>query len=152
MFEQGRKKTGGKRKGYVSAANRFKEYWIANPESRTKMIEKIKPELTKGSASVTGTRVLQNPVFQNEIRTILEGQGVTDEVLSEALLRNIKGKRDSVSNGAIDITNRMKGNYAPEKKEVVKLNLTGKELNDAIQGQIELLKELQAHTSPLESR
>lgn len=95
------------------------------------------------TASVIASQNLRKLHLIRAIKEELEEQELNDEEISTILKENIfQRKNISASNAAIDIYHKLKGNYSPEKKENINLNLTGKELEEAIQERLDELKKL----------
>ena len=107
----------------VKAQARAKEY-IKQEFNATKTIEALEPSKSKAVASQTAHRMLSNVEFKTALQEEMSIQGIDDKFISRILKRNInQPKNISASNQAIDIHNKVLGNYAPEKKETVNLNI-----------------------------
>ena len=126
-----------------------KEY-IANNFNGTatalKMASKNKL-MNRRTAQAIASENLSKPIYQKEIIKELEEQGFNKKERARLLKRNAKQKRSySASNQAIDIATKIEGDYAPQRRETLNINLTGKELDARIQEKLQELKQLQAQT------
>ena len=109
----------------------------------TKTIIQEKPHITYKSATVLATRMLANKGFQKAIVEVLEDAGLTQEKVAEVHRRNaIQEENLTASNTAIDMYYKIKGDFAPQQKETINLNLTGDELKEYKENLLKELKEL----------
>jgi len=100
--------------------------------------------MKRHTAESIASENLSKPEYQKGIITAMEEIKLNDTLINKITKRNIKQKSSlSASNQAMDMYHKVKGNYAPERKETITLNLTGTALNDAIQRKIEELKRLE---------
>lgn len=122
-----------------------KEY-VSNGFNGTKTALKFaqKKDMKKETASVIATENLMKPIYIKPIIEEMDNIKLNDNEVSKKLKRNLKQKSNiSASNNAIDIYHKLKGNYAPERKETINLKLTGADLDKRIDEKIEELKLLQ---------
>ena len=100
--------------------------------------------MKRETAKVIAHENLTKPHYQKAIIEKMEEINLNDDLINKITKRNIKQKSStSASNQAMDMYHKVKGNYAPERKETITLNLTGKALNEAIQLKIDELKRLE---------
>ena len=101
----------------------------------------MKPETAKAIASENLTK----PIYQKAIIEEMERINLNDTLINRITKRNIKQKSSlSASNQAMDMYHKVKGSYAPIKRESVNITLTGADLDAKIQDKIQELKSLQA--------
>ena len=113
----------------VKAQARAKEY-IKQEYNATKTIKALEPSKSHNVAKQTAHRMLSNVDFKTALQEEMNEQGIDDRFISRILKRNInQPKNISASNQAIDIHNKVLGNYAPEKKETINLNINIKDPN-----------------------
>ena len=121
-----------------------KEY-VSNGFNGTKTALKFagKKDMKPKVANAIAVENLLKPMYLKPIIQEMEEIKLNDIEVSKKLKRNLKQKANiSASNNAIDIYHKLKGNYAPERKESLNLNLTGEDLDKRIQEKIEELREL----------
>ena len=130
----------------IKAKIRAKEY-IRQKFNATETIKALEPGKSRDNTNIIAHRMLNNAVFQSALQEEMEKQGLNDEFISEITKRNIKQNDNyAASNQAMDMVNKVKGNYAPERKQSVSLNIN---INDA--GAVnERIKELQQELAALE--
>ena len=69
--------------------------------------------------------MIQKPSVQRKITEVMEEMGLTHDLVTKVTRRNMEqSKNYAASNSAVDIYHRIHGNYAPEKKTNLNLNLT----------------------------
>ena len=125
-------------------AKQFAERYVANNMNGTQTAVELYNAKERKTAQSIATENLSKPVMQKAIVEEMEKQGLDDKTISEIMNRNVKQKQSySASNTAIDIYHKVKGTYAPEKKETINLNLTGVDLKDAIRDTMSEIKELE---------
>ena len=115
-----------------------KEY-VSNGFNGTKTALKFaqKKDMKKEVANVIAVENLQKPIYIKPIIKEMEDIHLNDTEVSKKLKRNLKQKANiSASNNAIEIYHKLKGNFAPERKETINIKLTGEELNRAIEAKI----------------
>ena len=121
-----------------------KEY-VANGFNGTKTALKFagKKEMKLRTAEAIASQNLSKLMYIKPIIQEMEEIKLNDIEVSKKLKRNLKQKANiSASNNAIDIYHKLKGNYAPERKESLNLNLTGEDLDKRIREKIDELREL----------
>lgn len=107
----------------VSAKILAKEY-LSNGLNATKTIKKFKPKYNNGTAKVAGSRMLSSDNFRKGITEVMEEQGITDDYLLKEHNKVIKQDKHLPSkNTAIDMAYKLRGDYAPEKREIKSLNI-----------------------------
>jgi len=107
------------------------------------VVRENKPHISKGSVKVAASRILNNTEFKKTLIEELELKGLNDEKVAEVHRRNLVQEENlPASNSAIDMYNKVKGNYAPQRTEKITLNLTGKELQEHKRSLLEELKEV----------
>ena len=114
-----------------------KEY-VSNGFNGTKTVLKFgKKGLKYKTATVIATQNLAKLSYIKPIIKEMEDIHLNDTEVSKKLKRNLKQKANiSASNNAIEIYHKLKGNFAPERKETINIKLTGEELNKAIEAKI----------------
>ena len=121
-----------------------KEY-VSNGFNGTKTALKFakNKDMKRETAAVISTENLMKPSYLKPIIQEMEEISLNDNEVSKKLKRNLKQKANiSASNNAIDIYHKLKGNYAPERKETINLKLTGADLDKRIDEKIQELKLL----------
>ena len=116
-----------KRKSKIEyKAEAFATRYIANNFNGSKTIQDLSPNIkTSLSARVRASEALAKPIFQTKIQEAMQRAGLTNDFIAEVTKRNIKQSENySASNSAMDMVHRIEGNYAPEKKTNLNLNLT----------------------------
>lgn len=99
--------------------------YIKNNFNATATIEKLEPYKTKDVAKVKGSRMLSSVYFKESLDEIMAKKGLNDELITNIHERNLKqNKSIPASNEAINIYHKLKGNYAPEKKAVLNINIS----------------------------
>ena len=95
--------------------------------------KEMKPRIAEAIASQNLSKLMYiKPIIQE-----MENIKLNDKEVSKKLSRNLKQKANiSASNNAIEIYHKLKGNFAPERKETINIKLTGEELNKAIEAKI----------------
>ena len=107
------------------------------------VVRENKPHISKGAVKVAASRILNNENFKKTLIEELEIKGLNDEKVAEIHRRNLTQEENlTASNTAIDMYNKVKGNYAPQRSESITLNLTGKELQEHKKNLLEELKEV----------
>ena len=125
-------------------AKQFAERYVANNMNGTQTAVELYNAKERKTAQSIATENLSKPVMQKAIVEEMEKQGLDDKTISEIMNRNVKQKQSySASNTAIDIYHKVKGTYAPEKKETINLNLTGSDLKDAIRDTMQEIEQLE---------
>lgn len=103
--------------------------------------------MKRRTAEAIASENLSKPIYQKAIIEEMEKIKLNDTFINRITKRNIKQKKStSASNQAIDIYHKVKGSYAPVKRETLNITLTGKDLDAKIQEKIKELKLLQAQT------
>ena len=121
-----------------------KEY-VSNGFNGTKTALKFaqKKDMKLRTAEAIASQNLSKLIYQKPIIKEMEEISLNDNEVSKKLKRNLKQKANiSASNNAIDIYHKLKGNYAPERKETINLKLTGADLDKRIDEKIQELKLL----------
>lgn len=96
---------------------------------------------------------LRKPIFLTAIIEELEKQGLNDEHISEVHKRNIdQSKNYAASNTGIEIYHKLKGNFAPERTEQIKLNINVDNPEDIQHAINQLLQEIKQLNEPNEVR
>ena len=114
--------------------------YIKNGMNASKTIRQFKPHLTKRSSQTRAVELLHNEGFKKAVLDELNEAGLTEAKAAKLHTRNaVQEKNLPASNTALDMYYKIKGEYAPEKKVNINLNLTGEELK---QRKKELLEEL----------
>ena len=114
--------------------------YLKNGLNGKKVIMKLEPEIKEATAEVKASRMLNSVKFKEELFKVMEEKGLKDEKVLTKHKKNIfQNKHLPSSNTAIDMYYKLKGSYAPEKKQSTNLNLdiTLKELGE----QLKELKE-----------
>jgi len=121
-----------------------KEY-IANNFNGTETALKFgKKGMTRRTAEAIASENLSKAIYQKPIIREMDNIKLDDTLINRITKRNIKQKGSlSASNTAIDIYHKVKGTYAPIKRETVNVNLKGADLDKRIDEKIEELKQLQ---------
>jgi len=128
-------------------AKRFAPKYLMNNMNGTKTVMELQPTMKHSVAKNRASEIVANPTYQKEIIRELEETGFDKKERARLLKRNAKQKRSySASNQAIDIATKIEGDYAPQRRETLNINLTGKELDARIQEKLQELKQLQAQT------
>ena len=105
--------------------------YLSNGLNATKAVKKYKPNLSNKVAGITASRMLDNDRFKNSLQEVMEEQGITDDLLlKEHKKVIIQSKHLPSKNTAIDMAYKLKGSYAPDKKQVSNLNIN---INDSEQ-------------------
>ncbi len=117
--------------------------YIAEDMNMSAVVRENKPHIKPGSVRVAASRILNNKEFKKTLIEELELKGLNDEKVAEIHRRNLTQEDNlTASNTAIDMYNKVKGNYAPQRSENITLNLTGKELQEHKKNLLEELKEV----------
>ena len=123
-----------------------KEY-IKNNFNGTKTALKFASKnnkMTREVAKVVASENLTKPHYQKAIIEEMDKIKLNDDFISKITKRNIKQKKStSASNQAIDIYHKVKGSYAPQRKESINIQLKGKDLDKRIDEKLNELKALQ---------
>lgn len=99
--------------------------------------------MNKNTANAIASENLRKPIYQKEIIREMEDIDLNDKLVNKITKRNMRQKKSvSASNQAIDIYHKVKGTYAPLRKETISVHLTGKELDNRIQDKLNELKTL----------
>ena len=107
----------------VKAKILAKEY-INTGFNATKTIENLEPNKTKEVARNKGSRMLSSATFNKSLEEVLEEQGINDELVEiEHKKIIVQDKHLPSKNTAIDMYHKIKGNYAPEKKAILNINI-----------------------------
>ena len=97
---------------------------LKNNMNGTATAKELRPYLTQHSAEDTGSRMLNNAAVKKELYEILEEKGLSDEKIEQLLTRNASQNRKiPASNTALDIAIKVKGKYAPDKKQVLNIDI-----------------------------
>lgn len=107
-------------------------------------IREIEPHLNKGVARNKGARMLSNAIFNKSLQETMAEIGLNDSIVEKTHKRNLKQNKNlPASNEAINIYHKIKGNYAPEKKLSLNINIQDPQaVNKRIQDLEEELKQL----------
>ena len=116
-------------------------------ETALKMASKNK-SMNRETAKVIASENLTKPIYQKAIIEEMDKINLNNNLINKITKRNIKQKKSiSASNQAIDIYHKVKGNYAPERKESINISLKGADLDARIKLKIAELKALQEQSS-----
>ena len=125
----------------------FAKEYIKNNFNGTKTALKFASKgnkMTKQTASVIAAQNLSKLSYQKPIIEEMEKISLNNNLINKITKRNIKQKSSiSASNQAIDMFHKVKGNYAPERKESINIHLKGADLDARIRDKIAELKQLQ---------
>ena len=100
--------------------------------------------LKRKTAQAIASENLSKPIYQRAILEELENVKMSEKERARLMKRNAKQQKSfSASNQAIDMLNKIAGDYAPELKQSLNITLTGKDLDNKIKEKIEELKALQ---------
>lgn len=115
-----------------------KEY-VNQGFNASKTIKTLEPHRSNDYAKVKGTRMIASVNFKKSLEEVMTEKGLTDDKVSQIHQRNLTQERSlPASNEAINIYHKIKGNYAPEKKAVLNINIQDPQ---AIQKRIEDIEE-----------
>lgn len=100
-----------------------KEY-IKQGYNASATIKKLEPHLKPATAKLKAHRMITSEIFKKSLAEVMEEKGLTDEVVSQIHERNLKQSKSlPASNEAINIYHKLKGNFAPEKKLTLNINV-----------------------------
>ena len=124
-------------------AKKYAGIYIKNNFNGAKTMKELNPGMSDDVAKSGASETLANPYYQRAIVEKMEEIKLDDTLINKITKRNIKQKKSiPASNQAMDMYHKIKGNYAPEKKLVATVNLTGKALDEAIEAKLKELKAL----------
>lgn len=119
----------------------FANSYIKNGFNGTKTAKELYNPKDDNSAATIASDNLRKPKVQEKIKEAMEKAGLTHDFIAEATKRNIKqSKNYGASNSAIDIYHKLEGNYAPERRANLNINVPAN-LDIAMK---ELLQELES--------
>ena len=123
----------------------FAKEYIKNNFNGTETALKFgKKGMLRETAKTIASQNLSKLIYQKPIIEEMEKIKLDDTLINRITKRNIKQKGSlSASNTAIDIYHKVKGTYAPIKRETVNVNLKGADLDKRIDEKIQELKQLQ---------
>lgn len=118
-------------------AKQFARQYIKNDFNGTKTVLEMYNTTDKKTAGVIAVENLAKPSFQKAIIEEMEKRGLNDEMVLKELEYNIKQYKHLPSkNTAMDMYFKLKGDYAPEKKLSVNVDIPpdiDKEIENIIQ-------------------
>ena len=118
-------KTAKTKKKIEYKAEAFATRYIENNMNGSKTVKELYNPSTDGMARKIASETIAKPIFQTKIQEAMEAAGLNNDFISKVTKRNaVQEKNYAASNTAIDIYHRIQGNYAPEKKTNLNLNLT----------------------------
>lgn len=121
----------------------FANSYIKNGFNGTKTAKELYNPKDDNSAATIASDNLRKPKVQEKLREAMEKAGLTHDFIAEATKRNIKqSKNYGASNSAIDIYHKLEGNYAPEKRANLNINVPA-DLDIAMKELLEELKGLE---------
>ena len=123
----------------------FAREYIKNNFNGTKTALKFgKKGMKPRTAEAIASENLSKPIYKRAILKELEETKMDSKERARLMKRNAKQKKSySASNQSLDMLNKISGDYAPERRENITLNLTGKDLDNKIYEKIAELKQLQ---------
>ena len=128
-------------------AKEYAKRYVANGFNGTQVAAEMYNVKNREVAKSIAGENLTKPIFQNAIQEELEN--VLDRELRLSLIkRNAKQKSNlSASNVAIDMANKIAGDYAPEKKQNINITLKGEEIDKALQEKLNEYQRLKETTT-----
>ena len=105
-------------------AQQFAKSYLKNKCNGTKTALEVYDTESKNTAHAIASENLQKPTFQRAILKEMEAQGLTDKGLMNIHKRNLEqAELLPSSNAALDMAYKLRGDYAPEKKQSISLNI-----------------------------
>ena len=105
-------------------AQQFAKRYLENNMNGTKTAKELYKTKNDRIAENIASTNLSKPIFERSILKEMEKQGLTDEGLMTIHKRNLEqAEHLPSSNAALDMAYKLRGDYAPEKKQSISLNI-----------------------------
>lgn len=136
-------------------ARRFAKEYLKNGMNAKAALRAIEPKYRDLSnlkqqrvAEVKASRLLSNDKVKMSMAEIMDENGLSDADIEKLLKRNAKqSKNIPASNQALDMSLKIKGHYAPEKKLSLNVDIQGS-IDEEITDLMTQIQELQKLTPP----